>query len=92
MEQEGQVSREESVGAKMVVGVMRERLALAVTMERSWKPSVERMVAKREGGYVRSIWEWGDGGGKDGCAVAVVKMRMTAAKKLRRRFRVALIV
>lgn len=73
--------REESVGAKTVEGAVRERLALAVTLERSRKPRAERMVAKREGGYV---WT-------SVCAEAAAA-RMAAVRKMRRTLRVAPIV
>lgn len=52
MEQEGQLRREASEAAKMVSGVVAERLAVTVAVESSWKPSVDSMVAKRAGGYV----------------------------------------
>lgn len=38
--------RDESIGAKMVVGVAPEKLAAAA--ERFWKPRAERMVAVRD--------------------------------------------
>lgn len=43
---------EASEGAKMVRGVVADRLAETAAVESSWKPSVERIVAKRAGGYV----------------------------------------
>lgn len=49
-EHDGQVSRDASEGAKIVSGVVAERLAETVAEESSWKPSVERIVAKRAGG------------------------------------------
>lgn len=47
MEQDGHVRREESVGAKMVVGMAAERLAAVAAVARSWKPRVERVATIR---------------------------------------------
>lgn len=76
MEQEGQVRRDESVVAKMVVGVAMERLASAVAEERSWNPRLERMVAKRECGD-----GWRDGAN---AAMEVVEMK-TEERRMKNR-------
>lgn len=40
--------REESVGAKMVVGMAADRLAAVAAAARSWNPRVERMASTRD--------------------------------------------